>query len=122
MSEIEKTTSEDKPKKKHSYKRKYMRKPKGEMPAVVTDTVPVTDRDGMEAIVEPEIVPVTEDLEAVLMKDVVLSGPVKREDLGAVTMATVKPHSFRLPVMEKKTKKVWGKGAVLMSNMPSRKC
>lgn len=109
MPETEKATLEDKPKKR-TYKRKYTRKP----PVVVNDPEP-------EPVIESEAEPVTEDLEAVLMKDVIPSEPIKREDMEAVTMATTRPHSFRLPTAEKKTRKVWGDGAILMSKQPVRR-
>jgi hypothetical protein len=113
MPETEKTTLEDKPKKR-TYKRKYTRKPKETPPVVVNDPDP-------EPTVEPEAEPVTEDLEAVLMKDITPSEPIKREDTEGITMTGMVPRTFRMPTKEKKTRKVWGEGAILMSKQPTRR-
>jgi len=110
------TETEDKPKKKRTYKRKYTRKPA----VAVVDEAPIIDRDGMEAIVEPEVAPApdgeTEDLEAVVMGDILINDPEKRETAPAITMSKVAPPMFNVPAKEKKTRKVWGDGAILMSS------
>lgn len=123
MDETTEAPLEDKPKKKRVYKRKYTRKPKP--PVVVNDAeekaepeAPVTDRDGMEAIVEPEAV--CEDLEAAVAEDVKLTEPAPKGEADAIVMTSVAPRQFRVPRQEKKTRKVWGDGAILMSSSRRR--
>ena len=120
-------TSETKTKKK---RRKYVRKAKQVPPAVVTDTeAPITDRDGMEAIVEPgvpgEIVePNREDLDIIVMGDILpsagsLPDPVPGEPQEInITMQRVSPRKFNFKPKEKKTAKL---PALTMSKLPSRR-
>lgn len=82
--------SENKPEKKAKKRRKYTRKPKGQPPVAITDTdepkdeAPMTDRDDMHAVVEPETAPKPDPI---------------REDLdpGIINMGSVLPTTGSLP-------------------------
>lgn len=125
--------SEDKPKKR-TYKRKYTRKPKP--PVAVTDEVPITDCEGMEAIVEPEKVeplPVDQhrgdlDAKAITMDIVPSVGPALNDDFIAtepkdikITMQNTSPKGF--PWQKPKEKKtIRGlSGMISMSSLKSRR-
>ena len=109
--------SEDKPKKKRVYKRKTKE--------------PITDRDGMEAIAEPEIDEHRGDLDskAVTMDIIPSVGPAVNDDFvipktknAGINMQNTEPKKFpwQKPT-EKKTAKPLLSGVISMSKLPPRK-